>query len=81
MTTQDIDTLDPMRRFKLLCAFQALQSPAGMYGATQTQVRQIIADLTGLRLRRGATPPDGTTALEGYLSWAQANLSKTNGGA
>ena len=76
MTTQDIDTLDPMRRFKLLCAFQALQSPAGMYGATQTQVRQIIADL-----RRGATPPDGTTALEGYLSWAQANLSKTNGGA
>jgi len=73
-------TLNAIQRVRLLSAFQALQWDTGTFGVTHTQVRQIIADLTGLRLRRGATPTDGTSDLEDYLAWAQENLSKTKGG-
>ena len=76
--TSELTVWDELR---LLSAFQALQWDTGIFGQTHTQVRQIIADLTGLRLRRGATPPDATSGLEDYIAWAHENLSKTKGGA
>jgi len=59
---------------RLLCAFQALYMPSGFYHRTVThkRAREVIAEMTGIHLKKTAKPPkpgeiDG---LQGYVNWA-----------
>jgi len=67
----------PTAPIRLLCAFQGLQMPPGFYKRhiTHKLVREIIQEMTGIKIKRGRTPPritepDGPGKLEEYIDWA-----------
>ena len=69
-TTQlELSQVDSVR---LLCAFQVLFMPSGLHGRTvmHTRARQIILEMTGIRLRVGAKPPHAGMDIPEYIEWA-----------
>jgi len=67
-------TLNLMERMRLLSAFQAIGLPKGMNfrGVTRTRAREVIEEMTGIRLKRSAKPPRASSirGIEDYLAWA-----------
>ena len=74
--------LNGIESVRLLCAFQALTLPSKFFHPTVThkKAREIIEEMTGLRLVGGRVPKipkepttPGGTHLQSYLDWASDN--------
>lgn len=71
MVQRNVD-LSGTNGIRLMCAFQVLEMPSGFWrGTTHGRAREIIEEVTGIRLKATAHPERGSCFdLEAYIEWA-----------